>query len=112
MGKRMNFEDLAARTCTAARAGSAWVACHEPRVVNPEPSEIAEMIDRVIAARPGPHSTFAEREVVVAATGGRAASGAAGWLRDRQSWRDRSDRCRGAGQHQRAAGAAGVLHRD
>jgi hypothetical protein len=39
----------------------------KPRVVSPEAIEIAEMIDRVIAARLGPNSTFAEREVAAAA---------------------------------------------
>ena len=39
----------------------------KPRVVSPEAIEIAEMIDRVIAARLGPNSTFAEREAAAAA---------------------------------------------
>lgn len=39
----------------------------KPRVVSPEAMEIAEMIDRVIAARLGPNSTFAEREAAAAA---------------------------------------------
>lgn len=34
----------------------------KPRVVSPEAIEIAEMIDRMIATRLGPNSTFAERE--------------------------------------------------
>lgn len=39
----------------------------KPRVVGPEAIEIADMIDRVIAARLGPNSTFAEREAAAAA---------------------------------------------
>ena len=39
----------------------------KPRVVSPEAIEIAEMIDRVIARRLGPNSTFAEREAAAAA---------------------------------------------
>jgi hypothetical protein len=39
----------------------------KPRVVSPEAIEIAEMIDRVIATRLGPNSTFAEREAAAAA---------------------------------------------
>jgi hypothetical protein len=39
----------------------------KPRVVSPEAIEIADMIDRVIAARLGPNSTFAEREAAAAA---------------------------------------------
>jgi hypothetical protein len=39
----------------------------KPRVVSHEAMEIADMIDRVIAARLGPNSTFAEREAAAAA---------------------------------------------
>ena len=39
----------------------------KPRVVSPEAVEIAAVIDRMIAARLGPNSTFAEREVEAAA---------------------------------------------
>jgi hypothetical protein len=39
----------------------------KPRVVSPEAIEIAEVIDRMIAARLGPNSTFAEREAAGAA---------------------------------------------
>ena len=39
----------------------------KPRVVSPEAIEIAEMIDRMIAVRLGPNSTFAEREAAAAA---------------------------------------------
>ena len=39
----------------------------KPRVVSREAIEIAEMLDRVIAARLGPNSTFAEREAEAAA---------------------------------------------
>lgn len=38
-----------------------------PRVVSPEAIEIADMLDRVIAARLGLNSTFAEREAEAAA---------------------------------------------
>jgi hypothetical protein len=43
----------------------------KPRLVGPEAIEIAEMIDRVIAARLEPNSTFAERQAAAVAIGGR-----------------------------------------
>jgi hypothetical protein len=39
----------------------------KPRVVSPHAVEIADMIDREIAARLGPNSTFTEREAAAAA---------------------------------------------
>lgn len=39
----------------------------KPRIVSAEAVEIANAIDREIAARLGPNSTFAEREMVAAA---------------------------------------------
>lgn len=38
----------------------------KPRVVDPRAVEIADLLDREIAARLGPGSTFAEREAMAA----------------------------------------------
>ena len=38
----------------------------KPRLVDPRAVEIADLLDREIAARLGPHSTFAQREAMAA----------------------------------------------
>lgn len=63
----MNFKGLAAHLYADAKRISLGGMPRKPRVVSPEAIEIAEMIDRVIAARLGPNSSFAEREAAAAA---------------------------------------------
>ena len=41
----------------------------KPRTVSPRAMEIADIIDREVAARTGPNSTFTEREAAAAAIG-------------------------------------------